>query len=108
MVYFRLFSHSLFVLTILMSWPVLAGEKDELTTTLRQLDQVQASLERARVLAVQEGQADRFYFDYLRANRDLNIIREGINRYLTPSRAQPGISAAVLDVTGQYRQERIR
>ncbi|WP_448512573.1 integrative conjugative element protein, RAQPRD family, partial [Photorhabdus laumondii] len=77
----------LFVLTILMSWPVLAGEKDELATTLKQLDQVQASLERARVLAIQEGQADRFYFDYLRANRDLNIVREGINRYLTPSRA---------------------
>ncbi|NRN30489.1 integrative conjugative element protein, RAQPRD family [Photorhabdus luminescens] len=108
MAYFRLLSRSILVLTMLMSGSALAGEKDELATTLRQLDQVQASLERARVLAVQEGQTDRFYFDYLRANRDLNIVREGINRYLTPSRAQPGISAAALDVTGQYRQERIR
>ncbi|ERT10519.1 hypothetical protein O185_24335, partial [Photorhabdus temperata J3] len=36
---------------------MLAGGKDELVTTLKQLDQVQASLEHARVLAVQEGQA---------------------------------------------------
>ncbi|PVZ81190.1 conjugal transfer protein [Serratia sp. S1B] len=81
--------------------PVHASEKDELALVLKQLDQVQASLERARVVAVQDGQAGRFYFDYLRATQDANTMRKGIEFYLEPSRAQPTTST----LSGQYRQE---
>lgn len=78
-----------------------ADEKDELALVMRQLDQVQASLERARVVAVQDGQSGRFHFDYLRATQDVNTMRRGIEFYLEPSRAQPTTSS----VSGQYRQE---
>lgn len=81
-----------------------AAEKDELATVLRQLEQVQASLERARVAAAQADSAERgrFFFDYRQATSDLNTIRVGIDRYLEPSRAQPRASY----VGGNYRRER--
>lgn len=82
--------------------PALAGEKDELALVMKQLDQLQASLERARVVSVQDGQRGRFYFDYLRATQDISTMRRGIEFYLEPSRAQPAASS----VSGQYRQER--
>lgn len=82
--------------------PVQAGEKDELALIMKQLDQLQASLERARVVSVQDGHDGRFYFDYLRATQDLNTMRHGIEFYLEPSRAQPSASS----FSGQYRQER--
>jgi RAQPRD family integrative conjugative element protein len=79
-----------------------ASEKDELALVMRQLDQVQAGLDRARVVANQNGQDARFYFDYLSASRDITTMKQGIEHYLEPSRAQPSIPMAV---TGQYREE---
>ncbi|HCI9483973.1 RAQPRD family integrative conjugative element protein [Raoultella ornithinolytica] len=81
-----------------------AAEKDELALAQRQLDQVQASLERARVAAAQSDPAvqGRFFFDYRQATSDLNTIRGGIDRYLEPSRSQPRASS----VGGNYRRER--
>ncbi|MEC5504998.1 RAQPRD family integrative conjugative element protein [Klebsiella oxytoca] len=81
-----------------------AAEKDELASARRQLDQVQASLERARVAAAQASPAEqgRFFFDYRQATSDLNTIRAGIDRYLEPSRAQPRTSS----VSGNFRRER--
>ena len=91
----------LFILAI----PVQAAEQDELATAMRQLDQVQAALERARVAAVQSGSSEpsRYFFDYSRARADLETIRNGIDRYLTPSRAQPRTTSVV---NGHYRRER--
>ncbi|EFH3744910.1 conjugal transfer protein [Escherichia coli] len=80
-----------------------AAESDELALVMKQLDQVQAALERARVVSVQDGHNGRFYFDYLRATQDIKSIRQGISVYLEPSRAQPVPSASL---TGQYRMER--
>ena len=79
-----------------------ASEKDELALVMRQLDQVQAGLDRARVVENQNGQGARFYFDYLSASRDITTMKQGIEHYLEPSRAQPSIP---LSVTGQYREE---
>lgn len=85
--------------------PVLAqaAEKDELAQVIRQLDQVQASLERARALSAQSDEDGRFYFDYVRAGQDILAMKQGISQYLDPSRAQPRDAAGV---TGRYRQER--
>ncbi|RLM24755.1 hypothetical protein BIY29_08540 [Brenneria alni] len=82
-----------------------ASEKDELASTLRLLDQVQASLERARVAAAQSDSADRsrYHFDYQRITADLNAIKSGIDIYLSPSRAQPREASAI---AGNYRRER--
>ena len=81
-----------------------AAEKDELASAQRQLDQIQASLERARITAAQADSAEqgRFFFDYRQATSDLNTIRAGIDRYLQPSRSQP----RALSVSGNYRRER--
>ncbi|ASG86830.1 integrative conjugative element protein, RAQPRD family [Salmonella enterica] len=80
-----------------------AAEKDELAQVMRQLDQVQASFDRARALSAQSDDDGRFYFDYVRASQDILAMKQGISQYLDPSRAQPRDAAAV---TGRYRQER--
>ncbi|EBY9283478.1 TPA: integrative conjugative element protein, RAQPRD family [Salmonella enterica subsp. enterica serovar Denver] len=83
--------------------PGLADEKDELALVMRQLDQVQASLARARALGVRSTDDGRFYFDYVRAGQDIQAMQQGISQYLEPSRAQPRDTATV---AGRYRQER--
>lgn len=82
--------------------PALAAENDELALVRRQLDQVQAALERARVMAAQGDPTEgRFFFDYRQATSDLNTIRSGIDHYLAPSRAQPRRAF----IGGNYRRE---
>ncbi|CEE91466.1 putative exported protein [Xenorhabdus nematophila str. Anatoliense] len=86
--------------------PVWAAEKDELALMIKQLEHVQAALERARVLANQDNNRNRFYFDYLKASKDIEIIRQGVNRYLEPSRAQPTAPIQSQEnISGVYRKE---
>ncbi|AUX71448.1 integrative conjugative element protein, RAQPRD family [Erwinia amylovora] len=92
----------LLMMSAMSVMPCQASEKDELALVMRQLDQVQASLDRARVVANQNQDA-RFYFDYQQATRDITTIRQGISTYLEPSRAQPSSRSAA--VSGQYRGE---
>ncbi|CCR31813.1 integrative conjugative element protein, RAQPRD family [Salmonella enterica] len=92
---------SALLLASLPAIQVRASEKDELALVMRQLDQVQACLDRARVVANQNQEA-RFYFDYQQASRDIATMKQGISTYLEPSRAQPSVPVAV---TGQYRAE---
>ncbi len=83
-----------------------AAEKDELALMMKQLDQIQASLERARTLATQDASRNRFYFDYLKASKDIETIRQGISSYLEPSRAQPVIPIqSQYQINGDYRRE---
>ncbi|EDW4374568.1 integrative conjugative element protein, RAQPRD family [Salmonella enterica subsp. diarizonae] len=82
-----------------------ASEKDELALVMRQLDQLQASLDRAQSLSVQDAGDGRFYFDYARATGDLRAMKQGISQYLDPSRAQPRLPEGDA-VSGQYRRER--
>ncbi|WP_440862524.1 RAQPRD family integrative conjugative element protein [Symbiopectobacterium purcellii] len=89
------------LLTVLSVLQCQASEKDELALVMRQLEQLQAGLDRARVVANQNQDA-RFYFDYQQAKRDIATMQQGISRYLEPSRAQPTTPTAV---TGQYRAE---
>lgn len=86
----------------MFSTPVLSAEKDELALALRQLDQVQSALERAKILALQNTSDGRFFFDYEQASRDLTTVRQGIETYLEPSRAQPRDNETIV---GQYRKE---
>ncbi|EEH0272139.1 integrative conjugative element protein, RAQPRD family [Salmonella enterica] len=82
-----------------------ASEKDELALVMRQLDQLQASLDRAQSLSVQDAGDGRFYFDYACATGDLRAMKQGISQYLAPSRAQPRLPEGDA-VSGQYRRER--
>ncbi|MEH4661163.1 MULTISPECIES: RAQPRD family integrative conjugative element protein [Enterobacteriaceae] len=92
---------SVLILTVLPVVQCQASEKDELALVMRQLDQVQAGLDRARVVANQNQNA-RFYFDYQQATRDISTMKQGISTYLEPSRAQPFVPTTV---AGQYRAE---
>ena len=93
------------IVLLVATLPILqchASEKDELAQVLRQLDQVQAGLDRARVIANQTQDA-RFYFDYQQATRDITTMKQGISTYLEPSRAQPASRQS--SVSGQYRAD---
>ncbi|MFJ4386798.1 RAQPRD family integrative conjugative element protein [Pseudomonas sp. NPDC089408] len=44
----------------------------------------------------------RYSFDYTRFAADLELVNQGIHRYLSPSRAQP---ADLVELAGDYRAE---
>lgn len=77
-------------------------EREELTLSLSQLNQIEASLHRAQQSA-RTGINERYYFDYPRIHSDITTLRSGIEHYLTPTRAQPRDTAALV---GQYREEK--
>ncbi|EAM8676684.1 conjugal transfer protein [Salmonella enterica] len=77
-------------------------EREELTLTLNQLNQIEASLNRAQQSA-STGINERYYFDYPRIHSDITTLRSGIEHYLTPARAQPRDTATLV---GQYREEK--
>ncbi|EBG2008019.1 MULTISPECIES: integrative conjugative element protein, RAQPRD family [unclassified Enterobacter] len=77
-------------------------EREELTLSLNQLNQIEASLHRAQQSA-RTGINERYYFDYPRIHGDITTLRSGIEHYLTPARAQPRDTATLF---GQYREEK--
>lgn len=77
-------------------------EREELTLSLNQLTQIEASLHRAQQSA-RTGINERYYFDYPRIHSDISTLRSGIENYLTPIRAQPRDTATLV---GQYREEK--
>ncbi|EGI5705419.1 integrative conjugative element protein, RAQPRD family [Salmonella enterica subsp. enterica serovar Chester] len=101
----RRFSLIPFIVLSLVVSSASASEKDELALVMRQLDQLQASFDRAQALSVQNAGDGRFYFDYARATGDLRAMRQGILQYLEPSRAQPRLPQGYT-VSGMYRRER--
>jgi len=72
-------------------------EHQQLTFILRQLDAVDR-LSTAHTDAIIDLDA-RYTFDYARLSADIDLIRQGINDYLTPSRAQPRNPP---ELTGHY------
>lgn len=95
---------SVVLLLIFVSFWVSANstpESTQLALALKQLDGVKTSLDRARTSANTDPQA-RYYFDYPQAQRDLAAVEQGIQRYLTPSRAQP---RAVQPLSASYQRE---
>lgn len=76
-------------------------ESTQLALALKQLNGVKTSLDRARTSANTDPQA-RYYFDYPQAQRDLAAVEQGIQHYLTPSRAQP---RAVQPLSASYQRE---
>ncbi|EAU9814448.1 conjugal transfer protein [Salmonella enterica] len=77
-------------------------EREELTLSLNQLTQIEASLHRAQQSA-RTGINERYYFDYPRIHGDITTLRSGIDHYLTPARVQPRDTATL---AGQYREEK--
>lgn len=81
---------SLLLILILPFWALADAtpESAQLALALKQLDSVKVSLERAKASTKTNPQS-RYFFDYPAAQQDISEIERGINRYLSPSRAQP-------------------
>lgn len=72
---------SLFITSSALASPLI--EREKLTLTLNQLNQIEASLHRAQQSA-RAGINERYYFDYPRIHGDITTLRSGIEHYLTP------------------------
>lgn len=74
-----------------------ASEQANIEVMIRQLNALEDSSRRSAHVADEPGQ--RYYFDYERLASDIQRIRQGLQDYLTPSRAQPRDLA---ELTGNY------
>jgi len=64
-----------------------ASEQANIEVMIRQLNALEDSARRSATIAGEPGQ--RYYFDYERLAGDIQRVRQGLQEYLTPSRAQP-------------------
>lgn len=78
-----------------------ADEHTRLTLVLQQLQRID-SLSREAEGAAATARQTRYAFDYSRFTHDLELLRQGINDYLHPSRAQP---RDPVELSGDYRRE---
>lgn len=76
-------------------------ERSDLGLMQRQITAIEQVADRARSGST-DTHGDLYRFDYPRFTADLQRIRQGINKYLSPSRAQP---ADLAELTGNYRAE---
>lgn len=77
-----------------------ASESANVEVMIRQLNAIEAVARRSAELPG-DGSA-RYHLDYRRLAADLARIRQGLQDYLSPSRAQP---RDVADLSGQYQRE---
>ncbi|MDN8600301.1 RAQPRD family integrative conjugative element protein [Citrobacter sp. S2-9] len=77
------------------------SEEANLSLLLTQLNILESTLKRAEAQATVAPDT-RFFFDYPQIYSDIHAMREGINTYLTPSRAQP---RTVETFPARYRTE---
>ncbi|WP_282357161.1 RAQPRD family integrative conjugative element protein [Pseudomonas sp. PS01303] len=76
-----------------------AHEQTQLSLMLQQLDTIERLTTRAEVDNAAEPN-ERYRFDYPRLTQDIQRIRQGVQGYLSPSRAQPRDPA---ELVGDYR-----
>ncbi|MBK0490054.1 raqprd family integrative conjugative element protein [Klebsiella aerogenes] len=92
------------ILLTILPFPALAyatPESTQLALTLKQLNGVKTSLERAQTRASTDPQS-RYFFDYLQAQQDVSAVEQGIRHYLAPARAQP---RTVQPLSASYQRE---
>lgn len=81
------------------SYAASAHEQDQLSLVQQQLDTIEHLAIRAQVSGASEPD-ERYRFDYFRLTRDIQLIRQGVQGYLSPSRAQPRDPG---ELAGDYR-----
>lgn len=74
-----------------------ASEQANIEVMIRQLNALEDSARRSATISSEPGQ--RYYFDYERLAGDIQRVRQGLQEYLTPSRAQPRDPA---ELAGKY------
>lgn len=81
------------------SYAATAHEQEQLSLVLQQLDIIERLATRAEVASTSEP-SERYRFDYPRLSQDIQRIRQGVQGYLSPSRAQPRDPT---ELSGNYR-----
>ncbi|WDU64016.1 RAQPRD family integrative conjugative element protein [Pseudomonas poae] len=81
------------------SYAASAHEQEQLGLVQKQLDIIERLATRAKAASTAEPN-DRYRFDYPRLTEDIQRIRQGVQGYLFPSRAQPRDPA---ELVGDYR-----
>ncbi len=76
-----------------------AQEQTHLSLILQQLDTIERLATRAETASTAEPDS-RYRFDYPRLAQDIQHIRQGVQGYLSPSRAQP---RDPVELVGDYR-----
>lgn len=82
-----------------MSFAASAHEQNQLNLVQQQLDIIKHLATRAEATQSSEPN-ERYRFDYSRLTRDIQRIRQGVQDYLSPSRAQPRDPT---ELVGDYR-----
>ncbi|MFK3772989.1 RAQPRD family integrative conjugative element protein [Pseudomonas sp. NPDC089406] len=75
-------------------------ERSDLSLVQRQITAIELLADRANSSVDTAGA--RYRFDYPRLIADLDRVKQGISKYLSPSRAQP---ADLVELTGDYRHD---
>ena len=81
------------------SYAASAQEQDQLSLIQRQLDTIERLATRAEAASTAEP-VERYRFDYLRLSKDIQRIRQGVQGYMSPSRAHPRDAT---ELVGDYR-----
>lgn len=81
------------------SYAASAHEQDQLSLILHQLDTIDHLVTRAQI-ANSTQSVERYRFDYPYLTQDIQRIRQGVQDYLSPSRAQPRDPGELM---GDYR-----
>ncbi|MGR3807776.1 RAQPRD family integrative conjugative element protein [Pasteurella testudinis] len=87
------------------SMPTTASEQEQLAQAIKQLDAAQASLVRALQQSKTSAKS-REYFDYSAAQRDISTVKNGIQQYISPSRAIPRNPQALRTLREDYTKLR--
>ena len=81
------------------SYAASAHEQDQLSLVQRQLDIIERLATQAEAASTAEP-VERYRFDYRRLSKDIQRIRQGVQGYMSPSRAQPRDAT---ELVGDYR-----
>ncbi|AOA05124.1 RAQPRD family integrative conjugative element protein [Pseudomonas sp. ChxA] len=94
--YFLLFS---LIIVHGSSYAATAHEQEQLSLILQQLDIIERLATQATATSASEP-GNRYRFDYPSLMQDIQRIRQGVQGYLSPSRAQPRDPT---ELVGDYR-----
>lgn len=78
-----------------------AHEREQLSLVQQQLDTIERLAARGKAASTSEPD-DRYRFDYPRLIQDIQRIRQGVQAYLSPTRAQPRDPGQLV---GDYRMD---
>ncbi|MCS3835787.1 RAQPRD family integrative conjugative element protein [Pseudomonas sp. JAI111] len=82
-----------------ISYAASAHEQDQLSLIQQQLDTIERLATQAEISSNAQPK-ERYRFDYPRLSQDIQRIRQGVQGYLSPSRAQPRDPT---ELVGDYR-----